>query len=110
MKVNNFMTLLKCPKKYELEQIVLHYKNQKEAVFRKALDIAVIQLARRVDWEFAEEKIGHVLREEYADKWFELSWQKNQAVRDDLFRIRRLYCWLSGRINGKSVICRFGQI
>ncbi len=101
MKVNNFMTLLKCPKKYELEQIVLHYKNQKEAVFRKALDIAVIQLARRVDWEFAEEKIGHVLREEYADKWFELSWQKNQAVRDDLFRIRRLYCWLSGRINGK---------
>ena len=43
MKADNLMTLLKCSKKYELEQTVFHYENQKEASFRKALDIAAIQ-------------------------------------------------------------------
>ena len=94
MKADNLMTLLKCPKKYELEQTVFHYETQKEASFRKALDIAAIQLAGKAGWEDAAGKIESVLREEYAEQWFELSWQKKLAVRDDLFRIRRLYCWL----------------
>ena len=102
MKADNLMTLLKCPKKYELEQTVFHYETQKEASFRKALDIAAIQLAGKAGWEDAAGKIESVLREEYAEQWFELSWQKKQAVRDDLFRIRRLYCWLSGRTAGKA--------
>ena len=79
MKADNLMTLLKCSKKYELEQTVFHYETQKEASFRKALDIAAIQLAGKAGWEDAAGKIESVLREEYAEQWFELSWQKKQA-------------------------------
>ena len=50
MKADNLMTLLKCSKKYELEQTVFHYETQKEASFRKALDIAAIQLAGKAGW------------------------------------------------------------
>ena len=42
----------------------------------------VIQLAGKAGWEDAAGKIESVLREEYAEQWFELSWQKKQAVLD----------------------------
>lgn len=108
MKMNDFMTLLECPRRYELEQTLLHYENQKEAVFRKALDIAAGQVADQAEWESVSKNIEHIFCENYKDEWFELGWQKRQAIRDDVFQIRRLYSWLSanavGRIQTKRTL------
>jgi len=45
----------------------------------------------------ALDNIKAIISNSYQDEWFSLSWQKEQAIKDDVFKFTRLYYWLCGK-------------
>lgn len=45
----------------------------------------------------ALDTIKAIISNSYQDEWFSLSWQKEQAIKDDVFKFTRLYYWLCGK-------------
>ena len=100
MTIQELGILTKCPRRYELEQIIYQGQNQKNAIYRKALCIMTDGLAHKEDWPRAAEKIMRCLEEGYQDEWFELRWQKRTAIQEEILGIGRLFLWLGEQVNG----------
>lgn len=100
MKAEELAVLLQCPKMYELKQVLLDEESQRSEVRKMVLGMLAKWFADRKEWDAVSEKAETFLRENLKVSWFELHWQKKAAVRDDLFRLRRLYCWLFANIEG----------
>lgn len=100
MRAEDLAVLLQCPKMYELKQVVLDEGFQKYDVKKRALGMLAEFLAARKEWDTVSGKIEAFLQENLKASWFELHWQKKAAIRDSLFRMKRLYCWLVANIRG----------
>lgn len=103
MNVWELILLAKCPQKYELEHRILNKHSQKEYAFRQGLEMMAYGLSCYKDWQTISPQIEEFLWENYDESWFELNWQKKAAVRDDIFRMRRLYGWLHANIEGRII-------
>ena len=82
MTIQELGILTKCPRRYELEQIIYQGQNQRNAIYRKALCIMADGLAHKKDWPTAVEKIMQCLEDGYQEDWFELQWQKRTAIQE----------------------------
>lgn len=100
MTIQELGILTKCPRWYELEQIIYQGQNQRNAIYRRALCIMTDGLAHKEDWPRAAEKIMRCLEEGYQDEWFELRWQKRTAIQEEILGIGRLFLWLGEQVNG----------
>lgn len=100
MRAEELSVLLQCPKMYELKQVILDEEFQKYDVKKHALGMLAEYLADRKEWDAVSGKMEAFLQENLKASWFELHWQKKAAVRDSLFRMKRLYCWLNANIKG----------
>ncbi len=100
MRAEELSVLLQCPKMYELKQVILDEEFQKYDVKKHALGMLAEYLADRKEWDAVSGKMEAFLQENLKASWFELHWQKKAAVRDSLFRMKRLYCWLRANIKG----------
>lgn len=100
MKAEELVVLMSCPKMYELQRIVLEEGKQKSGVKRKLLAMLSKWFVQGEEWDAISKKIESYLQEHLKESWFDLHWQKRAMIRDDLFQIRRLYCWLVCNIKG----------
>ena len=100
MRAEELTVLLQCPKKYELKQVILDEEFQKYNVKKHALGMLAEYLADRKEWDAISGKMEAFLQENLKASWFELHWQKKAAVRNSLFRMKRLYCWFRANIRG----------
>lgn len=101
MTIQELGILTKCPRWYELGQIIYHGDNRKNAVFYKALHIMVDSLAKKEGWPVAAEKIVQCLELGYQEDWFELRWQKKTAIQEEVLGIGCLFLWLREQVNGR---------
>lgn len=99
MTIQELAILIKCPRRYELEQIINHGHNRRNAAFNRALYIMADSLAKKEDWPMAAEKIVRCLEAEYQEDWFELRWQKKTAIQEEVLGIGRLFLWLKEQVS-----------
>lgn len=100
MNAEDFAILLKCPKMYELKQLLIDDESRKYNVKKDLLKMLANWVSCQEEWDVISGEVQSFLQTNLKKSWFELHWQKKAAIRDEMFRIRRLYCWLIANMEG----------
>ncbi len=100
MNAVELAVLMRCPKMYELKQILLDEGSQKSGVKKRLLGMLAKWFVQKEEWAVISKKVESYLQEHFRESWFDLHWQRKAMIRDDLFQVRRLYCWLLANIEG----------
>lgn len=101
MNVRELLTLLECPKCYDLDRVILHPKVIQEMIFQECAEILNCNLIGQNPWDDFSTRIHELLQKSYRDDWYEIEWQKRKAVSDEMFRLKRMYHWMRTNLKGK---------
>lgn len=101
MKIGDLITLIQCPKRLELQQCIYHVFDKRALAFKQVLRLVADCFVKGLSWNQVAILTEQYLEKEIDETWYELSWQKNAAIREDLVRLKRLYYWMSANLNGK---------
>ena len=104
------LDLLRCPKKYELGRIILDEQTRKRKIFCEVLELLMKNIMNREKWEKISEIVESFLQSSYQEDWFDLHWQKKQAIQAKLYQLKCLYFWLLENALGEISIAQVIEI
>lgn len=95
LKVEDLVDFLQCPKHYKLERIVKSQNTKQNQIFCQVLKKLSYALGQHASWKELQLEIEEFFDHSFFEEWFELKWQKKEAIRRYLFTAKRLYEWLT---------------
>lgn len=100
MEARDLVEMLRCPKRHMLEQLSLSDGGRLRA-YSGALRLLAQYLAESD--QDAEGVMRDYLVETYQAEWFDLIWQKDEAIREDVRQLIRMKRWICANFKGKIV-------
>ncbi|MBQ4560595.1 MAG: ATP-dependent helicase [Tyzzerella sp.] len=94
----DFEELLRCPKRYELNQVILSKGYKQKLLFQESIALFCEEFLKRTEWRYVEKKIRDLLMQKTEDDWFFVEWQKRKSIKEDIWYYKRLYYWLLSNV------------
>lgn len=94
----DFAELLNCPKKHELNRVILSKKYKQKLLFQEVVAIFCEEFLQRTEWKYVEKKIRDLLMQKTEDDWFFVEWKKRKSIKEDIWYYKRLYYWLLSNV------------
>lgn len=94
----DFAELLNCPKRHELNRVILSKRYKQKLLFQEVVAIFCEEFLQRTEWKYVEKKIRDLLMQKTEDEWFFVEWQKRKSIKEDIWYYKRLYYWLLSNV------------
>lgn len=94
----DFVELLNCPKRHELNRVILSKRYKQNLLFQEIVAIFCEEFLQGTEWKYVEKKIRDLLMQKTEEDWFFVEWQKRKSIKEDIWYYKRLYYWLLSNV------------